>query len=159
MPLLVILSRWLHIVSACLAIGGFFFFRLVLPRGLAILEPDLQTAVLLKTRRTFKMVIHSCILLLLVTGVFNSIIGLRTYNLNPPVLHTLLGIHVLLAMVAFGVALYVLVGPRPPPSHRKLVALNLVLLLLAVAAASTLKWASQKIITAHLTNTSVTDSR
>jgi uncharacterized membrane protein len=159
MPLLVILSRWLHVVSACLAIGGFFFVRLVLPRGVAILEPDLQTAVLLKTRRTFKMVIHSCILLLLVTGIFNSIVGLRTYNLNPPVLHTLLGIHVLLALLAFGLLLYVLAGLRPPPSHRKLVALNLVVLLLAVAAASTLKWAREKIITAHFTNTSVSDSR
>jgi uncharacterized membrane protein len=131
----------------------------VLPRGLAILEPDLQTAVLLKTRRSFKMVIHCCILLLLVTGLFNSFIGLRTYNLNPPLLHSLLGVHILLALLAFGLCLYVLAGPRAPPSHRRLVALDLVVLLLAVAAASALKWGREKTIAAHFSNTSVSDSR
>ena len=62
MPVLVILSRWLHVVSACVALGGVFFVCLVLPQGLTILEPDLQTAVLLKTRRIFKMVIHSAMM-------------------------------------------------------------------------------------------------
>jgi uncharacterized membrane protein len=159
MLLLVILSRWLHIVSACLVIGGFFFLRLVLPGSLAILEPDLQTAVLLKTRRTFKMVIHSSILLLLATGLFNSFMGLRTYNLNPPLLHTLLGIHILLALLAFGLIFYMLAGARPPPSHRKVVALTLTVLLLAVADASALKWGREKTVTAHLANTSASDSR
>jgi hypothetical protein len=105
------------------------------------------------------MVIHSCILLLLVTGLFNSFIGLRTYNLNPPLLHSLLGVHILLALLAFGLCLYVLAGPRAPPSHRRLVALDLVVLLLAVAAASALKWGREKTISAHFSNTSVSDSR
>jgi uncharacterized membrane protein len=159
MPVLVILSRWLHVVSACLAVGGFFFVRLVLPHGLAILEPDLRMSVLLKSRRVFKMVIHSCILLLLLTGTFNGYMALGAYNLNPPVLHSLLGLHVLLALAAFALALYVLAGPRPPPSHRRMAAVNLVVLLLAVAAASTLKWAREKTLAARSANISALDSR
>jgi uncharacterized membrane protein len=159
MPALVILSRWLHVVSACLVVGGVFFIRLVLPRGLAILEPDLQTAVLLKTRRAFKMVIHSAILILLITGTFNTFMALRTYNLNPPLLHSLLGLHILLALIAFALALYVLAGPRPPPSHRKLMALNLIVLLLAVAAASALKWAREKTVAGRFSNTPALDAR
>jgi uncharacterized membrane protein len=159
MPVLVILSRWLHVVAACLVIGGVFFTRLVLPQGLSILEPDLQTAVLLRTRRAFKMVIHSSILLLLLTGTFNGYLALPTYNLNPPLLHSLLGLHVLLGLIAFALVLYVLAGKRPPPSHRMIVAVNLAVLLLAVAAASTLKWAREKTVLNHVRNTSASDSR
>jgi uncharacterized membrane protein len=159
MPVLVILSRWLHVVSACLVVGGVFFDRLVLPQGLAILEPEARLAVVLKTRRIFKMVIHSAILVLLLSGTFNGYMSLATYNLNPPLLHSLLGLHVLLALAAFALAIYVLAGARPPPSHRKLVTVNLVVLLLAVAAASTLKWAREKTLAVHSAGTWAVEAR
>lgn len=159
MPVLVILSRWLHVVSACVALGGVFFVCLVLPQGLTILAPDLQTAVLLKTRRIFKRVIHSAILLLLLTGTFNGYMALGSYNLDPPLLHSLLGLHVLLALAAFALAIYALAGRRLPPSHRKLMTVNLVVLLLAVAAASTLKWAREKTLAAHAGGASAVETR
>jgi uncharacterized membrane protein len=155
MVLLIILSRWLHIVAACLAIGGFFFIRVILPIGLAVLEPENRDAAALRTRRAFKMVVHSAILLLILTGVFNTMVAWSKYNLNPPMMHPLWGTHVLLALIAFSIALYVLAGPKPPTAHRKLMTVNLVVLLLTVATASTLKWARDTVVAGH-SNVSLT---
>jgi len=57
-----------NVICACLMIGGIFFARFVMPSGLGILDDETRTKVHLKIRRTFKMVIHSAILLLLITG-------------------------------------------------------------------------------------------
>ncbi|MDP9174685.1 MAG: hypothetical protein M3O30_12580 [Planctomycetota bacterium] len=149
MPVLTIISRWLHIVTACLAVGGVFFIRFVQPAGLSMLEPEIRKAVFLKTRRVFKMVMHTAILLFLITGSYNAYVSLGKYALDPAVLHPLLGTHILLALVAFSIALFVLAGAEPPASHRKLMAVNFGILLLVVATASTLKWAREKAVADH----------
>jgi predicted ABC-type exoprotein transport system permease subunit len=94
----------------------------------------------------FKMLIHTVILLLLITGIYNSYLAWDKYDLDKAVLHALWGTHVLLAALAFSISLYVLAGVKPPRMHRGLMAVNFVILLLAVAAASTLKWAREKAI-------------
>jgi len=66
----VILSRWLHVISACLAIGGVFFIRFIVPRGLMLLDETPRRQVFLVMRRNFKIVIHTVILLLLITGIY-----------------------------------------------------------------------------------------
>ena len=63
-----VLSRWLHIIPACLAIGGAVFIRFILPVGLSVLETEQQKIVYLRCRRIFKMLIHTSILLLLLSG-------------------------------------------------------------------------------------------
>jgi uncharacterized membrane protein len=149
MVILAILSRWIHVISACLVIGGAFFIRFIVPRGLNLLEESQRTAVLLAVRRGFKMVVHSAILLLLLTGIYNTTLAWDKYNLDKAVLHALWGIHILLAALAFTLALYVLAGQTPPKSHRKLMAVNIIVLLLVVAAASSLKWARERAVAEH----------
>jgi uncharacterized membrane protein len=149
MFILAILSRWIHVISACLAVGGVFFARFVLPSGLRILDEETGKNVHLKIRRTFKMVIHSAILLLLITGIYNSYLAWDKYSLDSALLHPLWGTHILLALIAFAIALYVLAGPLPPKSHRKLMAVNFVVLIAAVAVASTLKWARERVVADH----------
>lgn len=144
MAVLIILSRWLHIVTACLVVGGVFSLRFIFPAGQSMLEPDLREAIFLKTRRVFKMLIHSAILLLLITGAFNTYVAWNAYSLNPPLLHSLWGAHVLLAFIAFGVVLYVLAGRLPRPGHQFWMALCFLVLLAVIAVASTLKWAREK---------------
>lgn len=150
MAALVILSRWLHVVTACLVIGGVFFMRFLLPRGLAELEGEAARPVLAKTRRSFKMLVHCGIAIFLVSGAFNASVAWNKYALNPPLLHMLLGIHILLALVVFAAALYVLAGAQPRASHRKLMVVNFALLLATVAAASTLKWARDRAVDRQL---------
>ena len=149
MPIDVILSRWVHVISACLAIGGVFFIRFILPKGLALLDEAQAESVLLAVRRRFKMLVHTVILLLLLSGIYNTYLAWDKYKLDEAVLHALWGTHILLAALVFTISLYVLAGRQPPKAHRKLMAINFVLLLCAVAAASSLKWARERAVAEH----------
>ena len=138
---LTVLFRWLHIIPACLAIGGAVFMRLVLPVGLAALDdPQQRQAVFLRCRRVFKMVIHTCILLLVISGSYNAWNNWHWYDNAIPKSHIAFGLHFILALLVFGISIVVLMGKEPPASHRKLMAVNLILLALVVAAGSSLKW-------------------
>src|SRR4051795_11982683 len=139
--ILVIFFRWLHVATACVALGGVFFIRVVFPIGLKVLEPEPARQMLLSTRRAFKMVVHGCILLLLISGTYNAIQNWQGYTAaGPGVGHGLFGVHLLLALTVFGIALWLLAGAEPPAHHKKWMGFNLVLLFLAIAAASTLKY-------------------
>ena len=135
-----VLFRWLHIMPACLSIGGVFFMRFVLPVGLTVLEPPQRTAVFLRCRRVFKFVIHVSILFFLISGTYNYIANRAIYHQVKPASHILFGIHALLAVMVFTISLVLLAGKEPPAPHRQWMLLNFVLLMLVVAAASTLKW-------------------
>jgi len=92
------------------------------------------------------MVIHTAILFLILTGIYNSMMVFKIYNRNPPLMHSLWGTHILLALIAFCIALFVLAGPNPPASHRKLMAINFIILLITIAVASTLKFEREKLL-------------
>lgn len=134
-----ILSRWIHIISACLVIGGLFFMRIVVPIGLQSLDPEAQKQTFLRLRSVFKRVVHTAILLFLISGIYNTITIWPQYSSIKGLGHGLFGMHVLLALVVFGIALVGLAGKEPPKAHKGMMAANLVLLLLVVAFASTLK--------------------
>jgi uncharacterized membrane protein len=159
MFIVAIISRWLHVISACLAIGGVFFIRFIAPRGLRLLEEERGREIFLVMRRAFKMVVHTTIFLLLATGIYNTWLAWDKYNLDKAVLHALWGTHILLAGLAITISLYVLAGPQPPRSHRKLVAINFAILLLAVAAASSLKWARERAVVDHAGQTVISDKQ
>jgi uncharacterized membrane protein len=114
--------------------------RAILPAGLSVLPPEQQKPVFLRCRRVFKFVIHSSILLFLISGTYNAIMNWKIYGQAVPMSHALFGTHVLLAVVVFTISLVLLAGKEPPPSHKKWMTVNLVLLILVVAAASSLKW-------------------
>jgi uncharacterized membrane protein len=130
-----VLFRWLHVIFAALAIGGIFFMRVILPAGIRHLDATTRDDVFLRTRRRFKMVIHAAILFLIISGTYNSIRMWDQYK----GLHGLWGTHILLALIVFGIALWLLVGRQPPAQHDRWAMVNLVLLLVLVAVASTLK--------------------
>ena len=138
-----ILSRWLHVSTACIVIGSAFFMRILLPIAIGVLQPEQREAVFLKARRAFKMVVHSGILLFLLTGTYNAIRAWPKYNERPGLTHGLFGIHVLLALIIFTLSLIQLAGAKPKPAHRTVMAWVLVLLFTTVAAASALKWARE----------------
>jgi uncharacterized membrane protein len=132
--------RWFHVIAACVAIGGAVFIRFILPAGLKLLESEQQKAVYLRCRRVFKMMVHTCILLLLLSGTYNAIANWQKYKLVMPTSHMFFGLHVLLGLAVFTISLILLAGKEPPPMHKKWMAVNVVLMMLVVAAASSLKW-------------------
>ncbi len=139
-----IFFRWLHVVTACIALGGVFFMVAVVPIGLRSLDGVVRDEVGLRFRRVFKIVIHTCILLFLISGIYNAIANWEAYRAGVPVTHALLGAHVGLALIVFAVALVLLAGRTPRSGARRWMALNLILMLIVVAAASSLKWARER---------------
>jgi uncharacterized membrane protein len=138
-----IFSRWLHVSVAAILTGGVFFFAVLLPaaaRGLELTERD---ALLLRARRALKMTVHSAILLLLLTGAYNAVRNWHTYNQFPGITHGLFGIHLLLALAVMVVLLVQLAGQVPRPAQLSALRWAVALLLLAIAAASTLKSARE----------------
>ncbi len=144
MAVLDILMRYLHVVAACLAVGGAFFLRFILPAGTRDLDAEKKESVLLRSRRAFKMVVHSAILAFLVSGIYNAIKLFPEYRANPPLLHGLWGTHLLLGLVVFAISIMLLKGAQPPRNHRTLMKVNVALMLLTILAASTLKWARER---------------
>jgi hypothetical protein len=140
MEVLIVLSRWLHIIAAILAIGGLFFMRVILPLGLAQADPASRDAVFLRCRRAYKMTVHPCILLLLVTGAFNTWRAWPDYLLNTRRMHAFWGPHVVLGLIAIVLSLILLAPKEPPKWHKKGAAINLGILFLVVALGSTVKY-------------------
>jgi uncharacterized membrane protein len=152
MEFLIVLSRWLHVISAILAMGGLFFMRVVLPLGLAQADPASREAVFLRCRRAYKMVVHPCILFFLLTGAYNSYLALTgDYKLNPKLMHGLWGPHMLLGLTAIVISIILLAGKQPPRWHKKGAAINLVILFITVALASTLKFVRDSEVKKHST--------
>ena len=143
MEVLVVLSRWLHVISAILAVGGAFFLWFVVPTGLAEADAGSREKVLIALRRKFKTVVHACLGLLLLTGAFNSWRNFGDYTRlreSPALMHALWGMHILLGLVVMGISTSLLARPEPPKNHRKWLTVNLVIMFLVVALASTLKF-------------------
>lgn len=144
MAILDILFRYIHVVAACLAVGGAFFIRFILPAGTRDLDAEKQAYVFLRSRRAFKMVVHTAILAFLVSGIYNAIRLFPQYKANPPLLHGLWGMHMLLGLTVFAISIVLLKGIEPPRNHRTWMKLNVALMLLTILAASTLKWARER---------------
>lgn len=146
MDILVILSRWAHVMAAVLAIGGAVFMRFVLPLGLAEADAGSREAVYLRCRRAFKMIIHGCVAVLLISGAFNTWMNWDVYTKRmPPGLgHGLWGGHVVLGLMVIGVSLWLTAGPKPPAPHKAVLAANVVAMLVLVAVASGLKYARDR---------------
>jgi uncharacterized membrane protein len=139
-PIVIILFRWLHVFTACVAVGGVFFMRIVVPVGLWSLEPEARLAAQLRFRKVFKIIIHTSILLLLLSGTVNSMLNWSAYAANPAMTHPFWGGHVLLALVVFSIAIWILIGPEPPANHLTLMGVNVALLVVIVALASITKY-------------------
>ena len=135
-----VLFRWFHIIPACLAIGGALFMRVVLPAGLRGLDPEQRKAALFRSRCVFKMIIHTCLLLLIISGTYNAIGNWGMYHRAVPLSHAFFGLHLLLALAVFTISIVLLIGKAPPPSHGTWMTVNLLLMALLVAAGSSLKW-------------------
>jgi ABC-type transport system involved in cytochrome bd biosynthesis fused ATPase/permease subunit len=85
------------------------------------------------------MVIHPCILLFLITGVYNVWAAWKGYAALGPAGQALIGTHMLLAVIVITLMLVVLSGKEPTKPYRGLMALIVALLFLTVAMSSSLK--------------------
>ena len=136
----VILLRWVHVLCAGLLIGGTFVLAFLLPGKAATPEESATDSLYLGSRRGFKMLVHTCVLLLLISGSYNAYSNWRIYAQNPPLAHGLFGPHLLLGLAVFAILLIVFARKTPGPRERTWIRLTVVLLFLTVLVASSLKY-------------------
>ncbi len=102
--LLALLSRWIHIGTAIVLVGGTSFMKLVVSPSLQGQSPELMTAI----RGRWKKFVHGGIALFLITGFFNYFRAMPDHK-GDGLYHALIGTKIILAFVVFFFA-SVLVG-------------------------------------------------
>ncbi len=102
-PVLLIVMRYLHIVSAIVAVGGVTFSAFCL-RQPALALPEAQRDPLLgAVRRRFAKLQWLAIAGLVLSGAYNWMLSAGTYKAMGPVGNALIGTKVLLALILFAV--------------------------------------------------------
>ncbi len=152
---LIVILRWLHIIPAAVAIGGLIFMRFVLPAAIRPLADDQGREVFLRARRIFKITLHASILLLIISGVVNSIRYYDFYKATKPLGFALWHTHMFLAVIVFVISFWSLAGKQPPASHRAAAMVNVILLLVLVAVSAALSYVRQKYVWDSLVERSV----
>jgi uncharacterized membrane protein len=148
---LYLLSRYVHIISAMLLVGGFLFYEMVVPIAIADLRDETQAEVFAKARWAFRWIIWTSVTLLIITGVHLTVRRMHVYiesqfiwgpagaqpsasSHTPWALQTGLwwAAHVVSAVIAIGIALYLGSGDRPPIYPLGWLRLDLMVLLIVV---------------------------
>ncbi len=107
---ILLITRWLHISAAIVAIGGAFFTRVALMPAAASTLDDATHARLREALRTrWARIVHTCIAILLVTGGLNFVMLAMPPKVEPMPYHAIFGFKFLAAMGVFFFA-SVLVG-------------------------------------------------
>ncbi len=104
--LLPLIFRWLHILAAIIAVGGTTFVWLVLwPAIRHTLEEEPAQKLRERIKSRWKHIVHLCILLFLVSGLYNYFLVLWGDATPPAEYHMLFGIKFLLALGVFFLAI------------------------------------------------------
>lgn len=108
--LVLLMSRWLHIAAAIVALGGAFFTRVALTGAAErALSPEAHGQLREAVRRRWAPLVHASIVILLVTGGYNFVVLALPPKIEPLPYHPIFGVKLLAALVIFFLA-SVLVG-------------------------------------------------
>ena len=106
--LLTLLARWLHILSATLAVGVPIYVRFVLiPAAEGTLDEERHTRLREAIVKKWRIIVHILIVIFLATG-FYTYLGVARWKKLPPaaatLYHILLGIKILAALAMFTIS-------------------------------------------------------
>jgi len=154
-------SRFLHVGTAIVLVGGVFFLRFVLmPAAKVNLPDDLHSRLRTAVMGTWKRIVHGGIGLLLLTGSLNYYrVWADGTHKGDPLYSALLGIKILLALVIFFIA-SVLVGRSAKfegmrQNAAKWLAINLALAAVIVVISGFLKVRGVPVKVAPMSTTAV----
>jgi putative copper export protein len=133
----VIPLRWIHVLCAGLLLGGTFLMAFLLPIGETGSDAPAAGSPSPRSRRGFKMLVHICTLLLLISGAYNSYNNWHSYG---RLAQGLWGPHLLLGLIVLGILLTVLARKTPRPSERTWLRVAAVLIFVTFLVASSLKY-------------------
>ncbi|MBI1335337.1 MAG: hypothetical protein GC164_00065 [Phycisphaera sp.] len=131
-----IVMRYLHIVSAIIAVGGVSFISLALLPGTKMLDEQLRQSTLALITRRFNIVVWWCVGGLVVSGVYNWMLLAQTYKDMGPIGNALIGTKVLLALLLFAViwAQSVGIGKNKSPKFWLMMKLHLAAIVILLAS-------------------------
>lgn len=98
-----VLSRWVHVGTAIVILGGSAFMRFVLMPAAHELPDSEHQALRLRVQSRWKRFVHAGIALFLISGFYNYFQAMPLHK-GDGLYHALLGIKMLLAFAVFGLA-------------------------------------------------------
>ena len=97
-----LISRWIHVGTTIVLVGGTVFMRFVLaPAASASLSDTEHAALRERVVGTWKRFVHVGILLFLLSGFYNYLVVTRPKHDGDSLYHALMGTKILLAFVVF----------------------------------------------------------
>ncbi len=100
-PVLDVVMRYLHIVSAIMLLGGLTFLAFVLRPALNGVDASVADTIRQAAERRFRRLTYLCFAGLFVSGVYNWMLLARVYKEVGKHANAVIGIKVLLALIAF----------------------------------------------------------
>lgn len=107
-----VLSRWLHVGTAIVLVGGSVFMRFLLMPSATVLPDANHQSLREGVLARWKRFVHLGVALLLLTGLYNYVVKIVRTDDLAPAYHMLMGIKILLALAVFVLAIG-LVGRSP----------------------------------------------
>jgi uncharacterized membrane protein len=100
--LIPLVSRWIHVGTSIVLVGGSVFMRFVLvPAASATLSDAEHAKLRERVVGTWKRFVHIGILLFLLSGFYNYLVVARPNHEGDGLYHALMGTKILLALVVF----------------------------------------------------------
>ncbi len=105
MNVVLLISRWIHLASAIVAVGGAVFMRFaLLPAAKATLTDDLHERLREAVRARWVKFVYASIALLLITGSINFAILVIPSKIKSHLYHPIFGVKILAAFAVFFIA-------------------------------------------------------
>jgi hypothetical protein len=101
LDLVALLSRWIHIGTAIVLVGGLVFLRFVLSPAAAQLPDEAHARLKELVLATWKKFIHAGIGLFLLSGFYNYLVVQAPLHKGDKLYHALMGTKILLALGVF----------------------------------------------------------
>ncbi len=132
------ISRYFHLLSVIIAIGGAFIIRYAVQPALSELDQSTRGRFLDRMGRALARIVPAAVLLLILTGLINVYRAFTVAPMPPPAYHMILGLKILLSFMLFGIALGMAWGHARIQANRRfwysmMVHMGLLLVALSVA--------------------------
>lgn len=142
LTIVALLSRWVHLLSAIVAIGGAIFTRFALMPAAAALPAEAHEQLRSRLMPRWRKLVHTCVGLLLVTGSFNFYMAIHD-GVKPMPYHPIFGVKFLAALGVFFFAI-ALTGTSPGfaklrQNNKKWLGVQIALAVLVVLLSGVLK--------------------
>jgi uncharacterized membrane protein len=104
MDYVALVSRWIHIGTAIVLVGGTFFFRFILAPAASQLAESEHSKLRELVLARWKKFVHGGIALFILTGFYNYLVVTAPKHQGDKLYHALLGTKILLAFAIFFIA-------------------------------------------------------